>query len=122
MPLNKRYNGVLFQRWARKQFFAIKEYSPYPDKGVLRRTSKILKRAEDVINRAPAQQNQTNAPTVLIDDGEHVVIPIEGQQAGSEEVSVEKIQFGMDEMTKYLLSRGSGGGSAFRADADNTRF
>jgi hypothetical protein len=37
LPLDRRYNGVEFQRWCRITFFTIKEHSPYPDKRKIKR-------------------------------------------------------------------------------------
>jgi hypothetical protein len=72
LPYERRYNGVLFERWCRKSFFTIKSISPYPDKKITKRIQKAM---------TPSRKEE---PVVLVPPGE-------GGQGGSGEGGGEPV-------------------------------
>jgi len=96
LPMLKRYNGVLFERWCRNTFFSIKELAPYPER---RKRTFWGKRKKSDIPLRPTEASITVPPEVAGD---------QPPEAGSEmpvEVPPEENTEAIARYREYLQTR-----------------
>jgi hypothetical protein len=60
LPIDKRYNGIYFERWCRGIFFSIKEFAPYPDKRFAKQIQTKIPETPQV--PSPSQPSPTGIP------------------------------------------------------------
>ncbi|KAJ3010075.1 hypothetical protein HKX48_007595 [Thoreauomyces humboldtii] len=108
LPDEQRYKGLEFERWARKTFFSIKEFAPYPNRSFERKMNKVI------VSKVPP----LTPVEVLPQDA--VIVNMEGQvtedAVGSVSGSGSDVAVpagALSPETVWLMNR-----SKFRADTD----
>lgn len=75
LPPKVRFNGVLFERWCRRQFFTLKRLAPYPDKKISKQLSRPV---GGNVPMPPMEGGEGNAHELE----EVVVVPKPGELEG----------------------------------------
>lgn len=104
LPFEKRYNGVLFERWCRGSFHTMKEMAPYPER---RRSKKITQ-----IPLTEQQQPLQGQPVRPIVNEEGEAVP--GEEHGIETPTDVNTSEDIIRLREYLQDRR--GRATFRAD------
>lgn len=107
LPVDKRENGIVFEKWCRGIFFSIKEIAPYPNK---RFTKELQTKAPDTPSSpSPSQPAPPGRPPMPTEGGD-VTIPIPPEGGGEPVTSIPLDAFPKQTQEnaylKYIQSRG----------------
>ena len=77
LPFDKRYNGVLFEKWCRNSFFTVKEMAPYPERKRSSRKNNTQQPQQQNVQMQPLRPNAGEGEETVPGEGENVDTPTE---------------------------------------------